>query len=122
MSTFLVSAFWHGFYPCYYLTFFFAAILAEVNKDLFKARIIFRNIPPIIKTILANQCCFIAMNYLGIVFCGYTWHNVYMFISSTHYYLFILLVVMLLISRTLNLVGYAKKLEAKIQEKEKTKT
>lgn len=60
------------------------------------------------------------MNYLGIVFCATTWHNVYMFISSTHYFIFIALVVMLAISRTMNLVGYAKKVEAKIAAKQKT--
>ena len=114
MSTFLMSAFWHGFYPCYYLTFFFAAILAEVNKDLFKAKIIFRNIPPILQNILSNQCSLLAMNYMGIIFCGYTWHKVYMFMSSTHFYMFILLILMLTLTRGLNLVSYAKRLEAKI--------
>ena len=37
MSTFIVSAFWHGFYPFYYVMFFFAAILVECAKDMYKA-------------------------------------------------------------------------------------
>ena len=117
MSTFLVSAFWHGFYPCYYFTFFFAALLAEVNKDLFKAQIIFRHIPGFLQPILANQACFLTMNYLGIVFCACTWHNVFMFISSTHYFIFISLFALLAYSRGTNLVGRAKKMEEKLKAK-----
>jgi lysophospholipid acyltransferase len=37
MATFVVSAFWHGFYPSYYVMFVFAAFLSEVNKDIFKS-------------------------------------------------------------------------------------
>ena len=32
----LVSAFWHGFYPSYYLMFFFFALVTEIAKDLYK--------------------------------------------------------------------------------------
>jgi lysophospholipid acyltransferase len=46
MITFIVSAFWHGFYPSYYIMFFFAAILSEVNKDIFKAQVIFQQYIP----------------------------------------------------------------------------
>lgn len=42
---FLVSAFWHGFYPFYYIMFFLAAILSEVTKDIFKSWILFQAIP-----------------------------------------------------------------------------
>jgi lysophospholipid acyltransferase len=51
---FMVSAFWHGFYPFYYFMFFFAAILGEVCKDIYRARYIFRNIPYPISSILAK--------------------------------------------------------------------
>ena len=37
-ATFLVSGFWHGLYPFFYVMFFFAAILQECAKDAFKAR------------------------------------------------------------------------------------
>jgi len=117
MTVFLVSAIWHGFYPCYYFCFFFAALLSEVNKDLFKAKIIFRNIPNVLKPILANQACFLSMNYMGIVFCSCTWHNLYMFTSSTHYFVFIGLFLTLAYTRGTNLVGRAKKLEEKLKAK-----
>jgi hypothetical protein len=46
--TFIVSAFWHGFYPFYYVMFFVAAILGELTKDLYKSRIFFAFIPAFI--------------------------------------------------------------------------
>ena len=34
IATFIVSAFWHGFYPFYYVMFFFCALLGELSKDI----------------------------------------------------------------------------------------
>ena len=113
MSTFLVSAFWHGFYPSYYFCFFFAMILAELNKDLYKAQVIFNFIPEILRPILANQAAFFAMNYMGIVFCATTWHNLTMFVSSTYAFMFISLFVLLGYTRGTNLVGRVTKGERK---------
>jgi len=67
MATFIISAFWHGFYPFYYVMFFFAAILSEVAKDIFKARILFGFIPSALRPIIANFLSFLCMNYLGIL-------------------------------------------------------
>lgn len=67
MVTFLVSAFWHGFYPFYYVMFFFAAILSEVAKDVFKARILFSFIPGFLRPIIANQLSMLSLNYFGIL-------------------------------------------------------
>lgn len=36
LMTYLVSAFWHGFYPAYYLTFLSAAWLTSVNRWMYK--------------------------------------------------------------------------------------
>jgi len=67
MSTFIVSAFWHGFYPFYYVLFFFAALFSEVAKDMYKARIIFRPIPAFIRPFLANITVMVLMDYFGIL-------------------------------------------------------
>ena len=45
LSTFIVSAFWHGFYPVYYVMFFFCAFFNELSKEIYKSRIYFRFIP-----------------------------------------------------------------------------
>ncbi len=34
MATFVTSAFWHGFYPGYYLTFILASFLQTVSKSI----------------------------------------------------------------------------------------
>lgn len=41
-GTFIVSAFWHGFYPFYYVVFFFCALSTEANKDIYKAQFLFK--------------------------------------------------------------------------------
>ena len=54
MATFICSAFWHGFYPFYYVMFFFSAVLGELSKDIYRSRIFFRFLPSIVRVILAN--------------------------------------------------------------------
>lgn len=54
MTTFIVSAFWHGFYPFYYVMFFFCALLSELCKDIYRSRIMFEFIPPFFRPILAK--------------------------------------------------------------------
>ena len=45
MTTFLVSAAWHGFYPFYYIMFGMAALFVESCKDIYRSRILFAGIP-----------------------------------------------------------------------------
>ena len=113
MSTFIVSAFWHGFYPFYYVMFFFAAIMNEVAKDLYKARYIFRFIPKELRPFIGNLVTMLALNYHGVMFNALTFENGTKFGLATYFYIFILMVVILAASRTLGLVKIAQKLEAK---------
>lgn len=39
--TMMVSAFWHGFYPSYYICFFWASILSSLTKEIYRSRIVF---------------------------------------------------------------------------------
>ena len=114
MSTFIVSAFWHGFYPFYYVMFFFAAIMNEVAKDLYKSRIIFSKfIPKELHWFVANQITMVSLNYLGCMFNALTFENGTKFGGATYYWIFVLSVVILTASRTLGLVKIAQKMEAK---------
>ena len=54
LATFIVSAFWHGFYPFYYFMFFSSAVLGELCKDIYRSRIYFRFIPYPLNSILAK--------------------------------------------------------------------
>lgn len=54
-ATFLVSGFWHGVYPFFYVMFFIAAILQECAKDAYKARHLWYTfIPKPLRHIIAN--------------------------------------------------------------------
>jgi len=54
--------------------FFFAAILTEVNKDIFKAGVLFHKyIPASVRPIIANFITLQQMCYLGVVFTATTW-------------------------------------------------
>jgi lysophospholipid acyltransferase len=59
----LVSAFWHGFYPVYYSTFFLMALISEIGKDVYRLRHIFNVIPWPISSILANILIISSLNY-----------------------------------------------------------
>ena len=54
MAVFFVSAFWHGFYPFYYVMFFYCAFLVELSKDIYRSRIFFRWIPYPLNSFLAK--------------------------------------------------------------------
>jgi len=121
--TFLVSAFWHGFYPFYYVVFFFAAMATEANKDVFKSRILFKQfIPGFLRNFVANQVSFLILNYLGVAFAALTFERGLYFMGGTRYFVPILLTVFVMISRSINLPGIAKKKEAKIKAAKEAKT
>jgi hypothetical protein len=115
MATFVVSAFWHGFYPSYYVMFVFAAILSEVNKDVFKSKVIFNQyIPSVARSFVGHVGNMLAMNYFGIVFQALTFERTGYFLSQTFAFVFISLIVFLGYLRGTNIVGRAKKLQAKL--------
>ena len=112
MVVFLVSAFWHGFYPFYYVMFFMAAVLVEVAKDIFKARSLFSFLPPIMRHILGNIFSMICMNYFGILICALTFERGGAFMAYTWYLVPVGLFATLTFSRSVGLVRIAQKLEA----------
>jgi lysophospholipid acyltransferase len=107
MSVFAVSAFWHGFYPFYYVMFFFAAINLELCKDIYKSRILFRWMPPMARHLIANFLTMGAMNYFAISFCQLTFERGGNFAKNTYYSVFLAMVVGLFITRTTGLVKIA---------------
>ena len=119
MSTFIVSAFWHGFYPFYYVMFFFAAILQEISKDLYKARYMFSFIPKEIRPFIGNQVTMLTLNYNGCMFNALTFENGIKFGNATYWWSFAIITVALIFSRTFGLVRIVQKMEAKQIEKNK---
>ena len=113
MVTFLVSAFWHGFYPFYYVMFFFAGVLSEVAKDIFKARVLFSFIPAPLRPFVANFFSMLCLNYMGILHCGLTFERGGNFMRSTYALVPVGLIVFLAVSRSMGMVKMAQRLEAK---------
>lgn len=105
--TFLVSAFWHGFYPFYYVMFFFAAILVECAKDVFKARALFAFIPAFIRPFVANFMSLLCLNYFGILQNALTFERGGAFMKATYGIIPIGLCIFLGLSRSLGLVKMA---------------
>ena len=68
LIVFIMSAFWHGFYPFYYVMFFFCALVGEISKDMYRSRVYFRWIPYPFSSILANFASMLTMNYMGCCF------------------------------------------------------
>lgn len=49
--TFVVSAFWHGHYPVYYVVFLTATMLSEVGMDFYRCKIYYDFLPSIVRSI-----------------------------------------------------------------------
>jgi len=75
LATYMISAFWHGFYPLYYVNFLFVAIATFAHKDIYSMWILFRPIPRPIRIglcVFLNQC---TVNYLGVMQTALTIEN-----------------------------------------------
>jgi hypothetical protein len=103
----MISAFWHGFYPFYYIMFFFCGLLVEISKDFYRARILFEWVP--FPSLVGNFFSFLCLNYLGVCFNNLTFEKAGRFASSTNYAIYILLASTVLIFKVFNIVGIAKK-------------
>lgn len=73
MTTFIVSAFWHGVYPGYWLCFTTGAIINEVNKDVYRMWIFFQGIPRPLRLLACHIGSHMAMNYAGGMLSALTW-------------------------------------------------
>ena len=95
----MVSAFWHGFYPFYYITFSFAILASFAHKDVYGMRILFSAIPSQIRT---ASCIFLTQTNLSyglVLMSALTFEKGFRFLSSTYYIGFIGLGSVLLVSR-----------------------
>ena len=57
--TFMISGFWHGFYPVYYICFLFCSIVFELAKDVYKAWFLFSFLPPAVRRFAGNRLTFL---------------------------------------------------------------
>mmetsp|Transcript_38321 Transcript_38321/g.36676 ORF Transcript_38321/g.36676 Transcript_38321/m.36676 type:complete len:126 (+) Transcript_38321:1040-1417(+) len=121
MAVFAVSAFWHGFYPFYYVMLLFCALLSELSKELYRARYLFRHIPYPISSILAHVISMIFMNFWGICFCLLTFEKGNIFSKSTYYFTYIIIVAGYAFMRVFKVASIAQGMEKRDKELKEAK-
>ena len=108
-----MSAFWHGFYPCYYVSFFFSALICELAKDIYKARFLFSFIPPQFRWIVCNTVTLVTLNFWFVVVSAQRIELCIKFCNATYWIMAIIPITSIIFTRGFGLVRYAKRLEAK---------
>ena len=106
-----VSAVWHGFYPYYYYMFFLCALLVELTKDVYRARILFSFIPQSLWNPLGNFLTMLALNYMGCAFGLLSFEKGGNLAKGTNYVVLIAVIGLLAVMKGFGVVSYAKKLE-----------
>ena len=104
-------AFWHGFYPQYYIVYFYVFLVTNSHKDIYGCKFLFRAIPGPLKTIICIIGSNWAINYGGILQEARALENGTKFLNSTYYLLLVLCLGFLVITRGLGIVRIVKKME-----------
>ena len=115
-----MSAFWHGFYPFYYFMFFMCACIVELSKDIYRSRVLFKWFP--YPELVSHLLTMLALNYLGTSFNALTLERGLNFGAGTYYFVYILLPVLVIVSKATDMVGIAKKEEARQAKLEEGKS
>jgi lysophospholipid acyltransferase len=113
LAVFAVSAFWHGFYPFYYFLFAHAALFAELTKEIYRARALFKSIPGPVSSVLCNVLSMLVMNYMGTSFCNLTFERGNNVAKGNYYIVSIAMLTLPFIVKGMGLAKMAQKLEKK---------
>lgn len=128
LITFMVSAFWHGFYPVYYVFFFLFYILEQVSTYLDEDLKFFEwvNTQNIIIQQLVNLLTMSFCNYLGIIFVMITFNKAILFSKNVYFIPAVILVVSYVIltqnHKKLKRAVYKEKKEREASKLIKTET
>jgi lysophospholipid acyltransferase len=118
VRTFMVSAFWHGFYPFYYVMFFNAGLCLELAKEVFRNRdwFVWSWMPYYMKWFICNQLTMFQMNYLGVSFNQLTFERGYNMAKGTGFIVWIATPILLGVMKFISAMrgtGKSKKVEKK---------
>lgn len=96
--TFIVSAFWHGFYPGYYFFFFYMGIFVHMF-GVFRRYYswYFRFIPQFLQTIIGNVLSYQYVSYGGAAFAIYGFNDILFYFNCQYWYGHVLLITAVLI-------------------------
>ena len=96
LLTFIASAFWHGFYPSYYISFFFWQLLLKTERSIYKLR---NDIGKYFPTIILNVILVYQFNTIGVVFSALQWENTVKIFYNLRYWHLQVLVFWLIMGR-----------------------
>ena len=101
--TYIVSAFWHGFYPMYFFSFILYALFTEAHKELYAycCRHSFMRFPPILVFIYILS--YLGTNYLGMLFDLLLYKDVKTFMSGI-YWIPLLNITLLIVLKTMCII------------------
>lgn len=108
LIVFMTSAFWHGFYPFYYVMFFFSYLFSEVTKDVYRSRIFVQWIPYPIRYAVTWFFTYMLMNYVAMGFNQLTFEKGGNFAKSTYFFGYIYILMLFIIFRFSGVVKYAQ--------------
>lgn len=111
IKTFLVSSFWHGYYPFYYFHLVFSGIYVVLAKEVFRSRAVFAFIPPVVQTILLKCQHELLLCFIGAHFFSLTFDKGYYISHSMYYYGWFVLPGALAIMKLGGFAKMAKKIE-----------
>lgn len=83
--TYMISAFWHGFYPMYFFAFFLYSIFTEASKEIYSlcCKYSFMRSPPML--ILIFFFTQIGVDYLGMLFDLLLFERVKLFMNQLYW-------------------------------------
>jgi len=119
LTTFAVSALWHGLYPSYFLVFGFAAIICEVSKDFHKRADFFESLgldTEQLRKKVSSWLTFYVCSYMCIIFSLLEMGKIETFVRATKGIPIILTMVTFTICRA---IGFGKKPRDAAEESEK---
>lgn len=95
LITFMVSAFWHGFYPTYYIMFYMAFLVEQVFDMLDKKtgyikwldrRFTSGGVVDYLGVFCFNMLHLNVLNYAAGIFCLVTWESSIVFMRNTYFF------------------------------------
>lgn len=120
----MVSAFWHGFYPNYYIFFFFAFILEQISgiiqeKTKFFDKIEgYKNTPKVVLFIIVSFVSQVAVSSQGLFFALTTFDKGYAYIKNLYFIPWIVFISLFILLRKIYLKKDAKHVTATTTPKE----
>lgn len=109
--TFMVSAFWHGFYPNYYVAFFFMFLFQQIWRILYRARDRLRWVPEPIGFIIRWVITNFMFDFIGVVFALLDFHKAISFFRAWNFIPVIMLLTSFFILSNTNIAKSQKNKE-----------